>query len=308
VLGSVFPLTRLSYAGPGLLAPNSVYPLFGITFLNPAWARSVLEYRKLGRTGEKISVIGMGTWRVGTYSSPEELASQIEALRRGIALGVNLIDTAEMYGSGRSEQAVGKAIDGMREDVFIATKVSPGHLRYDDVIKACKGSLSRLGVAHIDLYQVHWPDPTVHIKETMSAMEKLVEEGMIRYIGVSNFSVEETEEARAALGRNEIVSNQVEYSLSSRYVEPEILPYCEKTKVTLIAYSPLAQGAISKSIPKRILQKYKMTPAQVMLNWVTRNQQVVAIPKATNLSHLEENVSSVSKRFSASEYEQVSAA
>ena len=124
---------------------------------------SILEYRRLGKTGEEISVIGMGTWRVGTYSNSDELASQIEALRRGIALGVNLIDTAEMYGSGRSEQVVGKAIQGMREDVFIATKVSPGHLDYDGVIKACKGSISRLGVAHIDLYQVHWPDSRVPI-------------------------------------------------------------------------------------------------------------------------------------------------
>ena len=267
-----------------------------------------MEYRQLGRTGEKIPAIGMGTWRVGNYHNDEELAGQVQALKRGIELGASLIDTAEMYGAGRSEQVVGKAIKGMRDKVFIATKVSPGHLHHDDVIKSCKASISRLGVAHVDLYQVHWPDPRVPIKETMSAMEKLVRDGMIRYIGVSNFSVGETEDARTALARNEIVSNQVEYSLSNRYVEREILPYCENAKVTLIAYSPLAQGAISNSLPERILQKYKMTPAQVMLNWVTRKESVVAIPKATNLEHLEENVSSISVRFEGSEYDQISAA
>jgi diketogulonate reductase-like aldo/keto reductase len=213
-----------------------------------------------------------------------------------------------MYSSGKSEEVVGDAISGMRDKVFIATKVSPENLHYDDVIRSCKRSISRLRVTHVDLYQVHWPNSKIPIKETMSAMEKLVQDGMIRYIGISNFSVEETEEAKASLGRSEIVSNQVEYSLSNRYVESAILPYCEKAKVTLIAYSPLARGAIVDSIPKGLLQRHKMTPAQVMLNWVTRNEQVVAIPKSTNLSHLEENVSSVSERFSAQEYDQISAA
>jgi len=264
-----------------------------------------MEYRHLGQTGEKLSTIGMGTWRMGSYSSFEERARQVAALRRGIELGINLIDTAEMYSSGRSEEVVGEAVGRIRKDVFIASKVAPGHLHYDDVIRACRGSLRRLGTSHIDLYQVHWPDPRVPIKETMSAMEKLVQEGAVRYIGVSNFSVEETEEARVALARNEIVSDQVEYSLRNRYVEPEILPYCAREKVTLIAYSPLALGKIADSIPKAVLQKYRMTPAQVMLNWVTRQEQVVAIPKAARIAHLEENAASVSVRFTESEYEEI---
>jgi diketogulonate reductase-like aldo/keto reductase len=247
----------------------------------------------------------MGTWRIGSYSSFEERTRQVSALRRGVELGINLIDTAEMYAAGRSEEVVGEAVRGIRRDVFIASKVAPGNLHYDDVIRACRGSLRRLGTSQIDLYQVHWPDPRVPIKETMSAMEKLVEEGAVRHIGVSNFSVSETEDARAALARNEIVSNQVEYSLRNRYVEPEILPYCAREKVTLIAYSPLARGKITDSIPEAVLQKYKMTPAQVMLNWVTREEQVVAIPKATNIAHLEENASSVSVRFTESEYEEI---
>lgn len=265
-----------------------------------------MEYRTLGRTGEKVSTLGMGTWRFGAYHTPEERQSQVSALRRGIELGMNLIDTAETYSSGRSEEIVRDAIKGVREKVFIATKVAPGHLHHDDVIAACRASLQRLGVSYVDLYQIHWPDPQVPIQETMSAMEKLASDGLTRYIGVSNFSVRETEGARAALSRHEVVSNQVEYSLENRQVESELLPYCAREKITLIAYSPLARGRISGSVPGAVLQKYHMTPAQAMLNWVTRHEQVVAIPKAANVSHLEENASSISVRLESAEYDRIS--
>lgn len=249
----------------------------------------------------------MGTWRIGAYSSPDERARQVAAVKKGIELGINLIDTAEMYASGRSEEVVRDAVKDVRKEVFIATKVSPGNLRHNDVIEACKGSLRRLGTSYIDLYQVHWPNPSIPIRETMSAMEQLVRDGLVRYIGISNFNVSETDAARAALPKSEIVSNQVEYSLTNSYVEQEILPYCVSEKMTLIAYSPLARGKIPDWIPKAILRKYKMTSAQAMLNWVTRNEQVIAIPKATNQVHLEENASSVSVRFDEAEYEQVGA-
>jgi len=266
-----------------------------------------MEFRELGRTGERISVIGMGAWGIGLSRDPGVWARELKALRKGTELGINLIDTAERYSSGQSEELVGEAIQGIRDDVFIATKVAPPHLHYDAVLKACKESLNRLGTSFVDLYQIHWPDPAVPIKETMSAMETLVKEGMVRYIGVSNFSVKETEEARASLSKNEIASNQVEYSLTNRYVEPDILPYCAKEKVTLIAYSPLAHGRIVRSIPKSLLEKYKMTPAQAMLNWVTRDEQVMAIPKAGNAAHMEENATSVTTRFEPAEYDQISA-
>ena len=261
-----------------------------------------MEYRFLGRTKEKLSVIGMGTWRFGTHDSADEKARQILSLRRGVELGMNLIDTAEIYSSGRSEQVVGEAMKGLRDRIFLASKVSPGHLHHDDVIRACRASLQRLGTSHLDLYQVHWPDSGVPIKETMSAMEELVRDGSVRYIGVSNFSVKETDDARAALARSEIVSNQVEYSLTNRYVEGDILPYCRKEKLTLIAYSPLARGRIADTIPKALLQKHGMSPAQAMLNWVTRDEQVVAIPKAADIGHLEENASSVSLRLTPADY------
>ncbi len=264
---------------------------------------SSVEFRQLGRTGERVSTIGMGTWRIGVYGGPEEKSRQIRALKRGIELGINLIDTAELYADGRSEQVVGEAVKDLRESVFIATKVSEANLRHEAVISACERSLQRLGTPYIDLYQVHWPNPRVPIRETMGAMEELVREGKVRYIGVSNFSVEQTNEARDALTKSELASDQVEYSLRSRNVEADILPYCEKEKVTLIAYSPLARGNIPVSwIPHALQEKYGMTPAQIMLNWVTRSEQVLAIPKSSDNKHMEENAASVSVRFSDSEY------
>jgi diketogulonate reductase-like aldo/keto reductase len=247
----------------------------------------------------------MGTWRIGTYRSSDEREGQVDALKKGIELGINLVDTAEMYAAGRSEEVVGEAIKDFRKEMFLATKVSPDNLRHADVIKACKRSLRRLGTSYIDLYQVHWPNPRVPIGDTMSAMEALVKEGKVRYIGVSNFSVSQTEAARKSLTKNDLVSNQVEYSLSSRTVEADILPYCAKEKLTLIAYSPLAKGRISTMIPQELLDKYRMTAAQAMLNWVTRDEQVVAIPKAADMAHLEEDAASVRVRMNPAEYEQM---
>ncbi len=268
-----------------------------------------MEYRQLGRTGEKASTIGMGTWRMGVYSGPEEKSTQVAALKRGIELGINLIDTAEMYAGGRSEEVVGEAVREVRNEVLIATKVSPSNLRHDSVVSACEGSLKRLGTSYVDLYQVHWPNPNVPIRETMGAMEELVRAGKVRYIGVSNFSVEETIAAREALTREELASNQVEYSLMNRGVEANLLPYCKEEKLSLIAYTPLAKGNIPESrIPRALLAKYGMTPAQLALNWVTRNEQVLAIPKSSNIKHMEENAGSVSIRFTRSEYESMTKA
>lgn len=265
-----------------------------------------MEYRRLGRTEDKVSVIGMGTWRVGVFSGPEERASQVNALRKGVELGINLIDTAEMYAAGRSEEVVGDAVKGIRNEVFIATKVSPDHLRHDDVIAACDRSLKRLGTPYIDLYQVHWPNSNVPISETMSAMEELVSAGKIRHIGVSNFDVRLMEQARSSLSKADIVSNQVEYSLSARGAEADVLPYCERESMTMIAYSPLVRGNIPKTgMPVEELARRHATPAQAALSWATRNKHVVAIPKATRIEHLEQNAASASLEFTDAEYDQI---
>lgn len=247
-------------------------------------------------------MLGMGTYALGN-STGDERADEIKALQRGIELGMRLIDTAEVYGHGRSETLVGQAIAESRDDVFLATKVSPEHFRYDEVIRACEASIQRLGVKFVDLYQLHWPSPRIPIQETMKAMEELVATGKTRYIGVSNFSVEQTMQAQESLPRSELVSNQVRYSITSRSIEADILPFCEREKITVIAYSPLDTGSIPAGrIPKDMLQKYEMTPAQLMLNWVIRNEYVVAIPKAARVSHIEENAAAAEISLSQADY------
>ena len=160
-----------------------------------------MEMKRLGASGVMAPEIGLGTWRYTGGPEP---------LRRGIELGANLIDTAEMY---RTEDQVGEAIAGIRERVFIATKVLGSNLRYDAVLQAAEKSLRLLSVDKIDLYQIHWPNPSVPIAETMRAMERLVSDGLVDHIGVSNFSVEEMAEAQAAMQNNALVSNQILYNL-----------------------------------------------------------------------------------------------
>jgi diketogulonate reductase-like aldo/keto reductase len=265
-----------------------------------------LEYRQLGRTNEKIPVLGMGTWKVGSPRTVAEREAQVESLKMGLELGMTLIDTAEFYGDGESEKLVGEVIKGRRDSVFVATKVWPTNLHHDDVLVACDRSLQRLGISTIDLYQIHWPNPRIPIRETMRAMQELVSAGKVRHIGVSNFSVEETKAAQDALGKDELVSNQVEYSLANRSIESGLLQFCQKERITVIAYSPLGRGSLpSRVVPESILSKYQMTPAQVALNWVTFKEGVVAIPKSATKRHTEENALSLRTRLSEDDYDAV---
>jgi diketogulonate reductase-like aldo/keto reductase len=219
----------------------------------------------------------------------------IEALKLGLDLGMTLVDTAEMYGAGHSEEVVAKALDDWRKPVFVASKVSPSHFAHDDLLRSARKSLDRLGMKQMDLYQLHWPNPRIPIAETMKAMERVVRDGLARLIGVSNFSVAQMKEAQAALSREEIVSNQVEYSLVDRAVEKEILPYCQREKLTLIAYSPLGQGRIASGrggqfkILDGIAAKLGKSRSQVALSWLLQHDSVVVIPKASDKNHVREN-------------------
>ncbi len=246
-----------------------------------------MEYKELGDTGVQVPEIGLGTW---------EYRGGVEPLRRGIDLGATLIDTAEEYGT---EEVVGRAVRGIRDRVFIATKVSGSHLRYDQVLRAAEQSLKRLGMSCIDLYQVHWPDPRVPIRETMRAMETLVDAGKVRFIGVSNFSLKELQEAQEALPKHRIVCNQVLYSLLDREIEADLLSYCQRAKVTVMAYSPLARGRLASkpglrprlatTVLQDIARETGKSVAQVALNWCTAKPGVVAIPKADKTAHVEDD-------------------
>ncbi len=245
--------------------------------------------KPLGNSGLKISEIGQGTWAY---------RNDVEPLRLGVSLGATHVDTAEMYGT---EPVVGKAIADIRDKVFLATKVSPQHLYHDDVIKAAEGSLKHLNTNFIDLYMIHWPNPDIPIKETMSAMEELVSRGKIRHIGVSNFSVNDLEEAKDTMSTQRIVSNQIQYNLSNRTPEAEVIPYCKKEKITVVAYSPLSRGQVSRKkdeVLDRLATKYGKTKAQIALNFLTRDDYVVAIPKADSIEHVKENSAASGWRLS----------
>ena len=270
-----------------------------------------MDLKVLGGTGVKVPAIGMGTWGIGGYSSKDSAHDDeaVLALRRGIELGMYLIDTAEMYGAGHAEEVVGEAIKPFpREEVFIVSKVLPANLHYADVIRAAQESLKRLQTDWIDLYLIHFPNPTIPLRETMEAMQKLVELKLIRYIGVSNFDVSLIEEARSYLSKNDIAVNQVEYSLLERSIEREVLPYSIERRITVMAYTPLGMGKLSRNeFLQELGKKYQKTAAQVALNWLIAKENVVAIPKAINISHLEENAGAMGWRLGGDDAEHISA-
>lgn len=260
-----------------------------------------MNFKELGKTGVRVPEIGLGTWKY---------RGGIEPLRKGLSLGATLIDTAEMYGT---EGIVGEAVKGRREKVFLATKVSGNHLGYRDVLAAAEKSLKRLETNAIDLYQIHWPDPHTPIRETMRALEELIAAGKVKYVGVSNFSVSELQEAQEALRKHAIVSNQVEYSLLDRKIEEDLLPYCERHGITIIAYTPLGQGELTKTsfwqrrralqVLGRVALEARKTMAQTALNWCISKPRVIAIPKSDSAERTGENCGASGWSLSAEQME-----
>jgi len=243
--------------------------------------------------------VGMGTYydpqwiaTAKTIGWKRGAASKVEALKAGLDGGMNFIDTAELYGS---EPLVAKAIKGRkREDLFIATKVWPNHLRRDALVKALEKSLKRLETPYVDLYQVHFPNTKVPIEETMGAMEEMKEKGKLLSIGVSNFSLQQTKDAVAALKKSQLASNQVEYSLAHREIEADLLPYCESNKISIICYYPLGHGKLAGAGAggkmSTVCKAYGKTPAQVALNWLVSGRNVFAIPRASRAQHVKEDL------------------
>src|SRR5256712_3577217 len=255
----------------------------------------------------------MGTWGMGggMHADSSRDSQAVDALRLGLNLGMILVDTAERYGAGHSEEVVSKALERWQKPVFVASKVSPSHFAYDDLLHSARKSVDRLRVKQMDLYQLHWPNPRVPIVETMKAMEKLVRGGSVRHIGVSNFSVLQMKEAQAALSREEIVSNQVEYSLVDRAVEETILPYCQREKLTLIAYSPLGQGRIARGrggpfkIIEEIAARLGKSRSQLSLNWLLQHESLVVIPKAGDKKHVVENAGVSGWKLSPNDFQEI---
>ncbi|TPW32261.1 aldo/keto reductase [Martelella alba] len=237
--------------------------------------------------GEKVSAMGQGTWYVG--DDPALRNQEIAAINRGIDLGMTLIDTAEMYGDGRSERRVGEAIATRRDEVFLVSKVLPYHASLTGTVSACEASLKRLGTDCLDLYLLHWPG-SVPLEETVEAFERLQQAGKIRQWGVSNFDVEDMETLVAAPGGDAVAANQVLYNLTRRGIEWDLLDWCKEEDVPVMAYSPVEQARLLREAGLfRLSGEVGLTPAQLALAWVMRHDHVIAIPKAARPDHVEEN-------------------
>jgi diketogulonate reductase-like aldo/keto reductase len=251
--------------------------------------------RKFGWTGADVPMVGMGTWMIEAGGGDTLHRQVIEALRLGLDLGMTHIDTAEMYGNGRAEELVGEAIAGRREEVFLVSKVWPSNASFEGTLRACEHSLARLKTDWLDLYLLHWPSERYPIKETMRAMEKLVAEGMVKFIGVSNFNVEGVKTVEQALSNERLACNQVQYHLGDRGIERDLLPYCAKRKIAIVGYSPFGHGSFPSPrsaggvLLAEIAKRHDRTPRQVALNFLTRYPGIFTIPKAVRAEHVREN-------------------
>jgi diketogulonate reductase-like aldo/keto reductase len=243
--------------------------------------------RAFGAHGPSVPIIGQGTWKFPERGAA--VAHAKEALRAGIELGMVHIDTAEMYGSGRSEEIIGEAIAGFdRESLFIVSKVLPTNASRAGVVRACDRSLQRLGVDYLDVYLLHWRG-SIPLAETIAAFEKLIETGKIRRFGVSNFDVGDLEEA-ASLARHPIACNQVYYSLEDRGIEADVIPYCSQNGIAVVGYSPFGSGGFerSKSVAAAA-RAHGCSPHAIVLAFLTRLDGTFAIPKASNPQHVAQN-------------------
>ena len=243
-----------------------------------------------------MPALGMGTWRMGERK--RERANEVAALRLGIDLGMALIDTAEMYADGGSEEVVGEAIADRRDEVFLVSKVYPHNASRRGVIAACKRSLKRLSADRLDLYLLHWRGE-VPLAETVEGFETLREAGSIRDWGVSNFDRSDMEELLGTPGGAHCAANQVLYNLGCRGTEWDLLPLCRRHGIAVMAYSPFDEGRLLRSNGMRTLaERAGVTPAQLALAWLLAQEQVAAIPKAGNPAHVHDNLSALDVRLS----------
>lgn len=236
--------------------------------------------------GTLVPALGQGTWNMGDSAATRD--AEIAALREGIERGMTLIDTAEMYGDGRSEHLVGEAIAGVREHVFLVSKALPQNASRARLRTACEASLARLGVEQLDLYLLHWRG-SVPLAETVEAMERLVADGLIARWGVSNLDADELAELVAA-GGTACMTDQILYNLTRRGPELDLLPWLGERGIPVMAYSPVEQGRLLGNATLRtIAAEFDATPAQVALAWVLRDPSVIAIPKAGSVAHVRDN-------------------
>jgi len=252
-------------------------------------------------SGEQIAALGQGTW--GWAERPHRRDSEIEALRTGIDLGMNLVDTAEMYGNGAAEELLGQALRGRRDEAFLVDKVLPSNASKRDTIEACERSLRRLETDRIDLYLLHWRGGTP-LAETVNAFQQLQQDGKIRHWGVSNFDHEEMSDLFDVPGGTAAATNQILYNLTRRGPEYDLLPWCSDNRLPVMAYSPIEQARMLEHTALReVAERHDASPAQVGLAWVLRRDGVCAIPRASTLEHVRDNRAALDLELTAADHE-----
>jgi diketogulonate reductase-like aldo/keto reductase len=250
--------------------------------------------------GQSVPVLGQGTWEIG--DDPATRDAEMAALSRGIDLGMTLIDTAELYGDGRSERLVGEVIAGRRDEVFLVSKVRPENASEMKMMLSCERSLERLGTDRLDLYLLHWQG-RVPLEETVAAFEELVDEGMIARWGVSNLDLKTMQRLEAIDGGDRCAANQLLYHLGSRGIEFDLLPWMQARDMPVMAYSPLGRGGLlDHPAIKAIADRHDASPAQVALAAILRQDGVIAIPKASSVAHVEANAEALEIQFDAEDH------
>jgi diketogulonate reductase-like aldo/keto reductase len=243
--------------------------------------------------GTAVPVIGQGTWRMG--EDPKRRKAEIDALKMGIDLGLTLIDTAEMYGEGGSEEIVGQAINGQRDNIFLVSKFYPHHASKKALPQTLEKSLKRLNTDYLDLYLLHWRGETP-LAETVETLKSLRQAGKIRHWGVSNLSLEDMQE----LGEASCTANQVFYNPANRGIEFDLVPWCQQHQVMIMAYSPLGHDAalLKSSALVEVAKRHNVTPAQITIAWTIRYQGMISIPKAVTPAHIQENAAAANIQLS----------
>ena len=248
-------------------------------------------------SGAKVPVLGQGTWQLG--DRPDRRSQEIAALQLGIDLGLTLIDTAEMYGNGASEELVAEAIDGRRDRIFVVTKILPGNATSKKkIVSACEHSLRRLRVEYVDLYLLHWRQ-SENLPVVVETFRGLVESGKIRHWGVSNFDADDLQELARLPGADSVSCDQVLYNVSRRGIEYDLLPSARERGLNVMAYTPIEQGRVlGNPALREIATRHQATPAQIALAWVIRQDGVVAIPRTSSPAHVRENAGALDIQLS----------
>jgi diketogulonate reductase-like aldo/keto reductase len=259
--------------------------------------------------GKTVPAVGQGSWHLAQGRHPA--AVEEEALRTGISLGMTLIDTSGNYGTGRSEELIGRVISGQRNKIFLVTKVEADEVSGNSVAQACDASLARLGTDYIDLYLLHWPVLSIQFAGVVAAFEQLGAKGKIRAWGVSNFNARRMDELFRVPNGDRCATNQVPYSLNNRRIERDVLPWCEMHGMPVMAYSPLGGDnklVVGDPTVGRIGEAHGCSTAAVALAWVTRNGNVIAIPESGSPAHVKENAVALSLTLTQQELQMLDAA